>query len=804
MRDLVQDFRYAARLLLRSPAFTVVAVAALALGIGANTAIFSVVDTLLLRPLPYADADRLAVVWEHNLPRDRKNNVVSPGNFIHWRELNQSFKELSAVSMTFRTTLTGAGDATELPVQYVSGTIFGVLGVRPAIGRDFTPQEDAPNVNAVTISDRLWRQRFGADPSIVNRTIMLSGRPHLVVGVMAPGFSILDKTVDVWSTVGFSPAARTPRGRWICVVGRVKDGVSMAQAQDDMTRVHAELARRFPDFNTGWTAQVVPLRQQLTGEVRPALLVMLGAVGFVLLIACANVGNLVLSRATARQRELAVRAALGAGRGRLIRQMLAESLLLSLVGAGAGLVLAWSAIIALRTTVAQRLPIARLEQVGIDGTVLLFTIAAALVSAFIFGIAPALTSAGPRLTDTLKDGGRSGSAARGARVRSAFVIIEIALALVLLVGAGLLLRSFVSLLRVEPGFDPSRTMTVKVSIPQMKYTNAAQQQSFFRQLFERLDALPGVIAAGGTSFLPLNGLGSATGYYIVGKAKPPAGQDYVTDVRVVSHNYFKAMGIPLLRGRVFDGRDEGTGVRRVIVNQALAQKHFPGEDPIGKSIVVSWNDEGPDEIVGVVGDVRQQDLETEARATIYWPPSRFTYPFMTVAIRTAGDPRNIVAPAVAALHEMDPNVAAADVQTMEDVIDTSVAQRRLTMLLLSIFAGLALLLAAVGIYGVIGYSVSQRTQEIGIRMALGAPRGTVLRMVVGQAMALSLVGVALGALGAWFLSRVMQKLLFGVTASDPMTFVAVSWLLALVAAIAASVPGLRATRVDPVIALRAE
>jgi putative ABC transport system permease protein len=804
MRDLIQDFRYAARLLLRSPGFTFVAVAALALGIGANTAIFSVVDTLLLRPLPYADADKLAVVWEHNLPRDRKNNVVSPGNFIHWRELNQSFKELSAVSMTFRTTLTGAGDATELPVQYISGTLFGVLGVRPAIGRDFTAQEDAPGVGVVTISDRLWRQRFGGDPSIVNRNILLDGRPNLVVGVMPPGFSILDKSVDVWSTVGFGPAARTPRGRWICVVGRVKDGVSMAQAQQDMARVHTELARRFPAFNTGWTANVVPLRQQLTGEVRPALWVMLGAVGFVLLIACANVGNLVLARATARQRELAVRAALGAGRGRLIRQMLAESVLLSLIGATTGLVLAWWAMIALRTTVADRLPIARLEQVGIDGKVLLFTVAAALVSAFIFGLAPALTSAGAKLTDTLKDGGRSGSAARGARVRSAFVVVEMALALVLLVGAGLLLRSFVTLLRVDPGFDPSRTMTVKVSIPQSKYTNAAQQQAFFNQLFERLDALPGVTSAGGTSFLPMNGLGAATGFEIVGRPKPEAGQEPVTDVRVITHNYFKAMGVPLLRGRAFDARDTGTRIRRVIVNQTLANKYFPGEDPIGKSIVVSWNDAGPDEIVGIVGDVRQQDLETEPRATIYWPPSRFTYPFMTIAIRTAADPRGVVSPAIAALHEMDPNVAAADVRTMEEVIDISVAQRRLTMLLLSIFAGLALVLAAVGIYGVIGYSVSQRTQEIGIRMALGAPRATVLRMVVGQAMALALVGVAVGAVGAWLLSRLMQKLLFGVTASDPMTFVAVSTLLALVAALAASIPGLRATRVDPVIALRAE
>ena len=441
---------------------------------------------------------------------------------------------------------------------------------------------------------------------------------------------------------------------------------------------------------------------------------------------------------------------------------------------------------------------------GIDGKVLLFTVAAALVSAFLFGIAPALTSAGARLTETLKDGGRSGSAARGARVRNAFVVVEMALALVLLVGAGLLLRSFVTLLHVEPGFDPSRTMTVKVSIPQATYTDAAKQRAFFNQLFERLDALPGVTAAGGTSFLPLNGLGSATGFEVVGKPKPAAGQEPVTDVRVITHDYFKAMGVPLVRGRAFDARDTGAGVHRVIVNQTLATRYFPGEDPIGKGIVVSWNDAVADEIVGVAGDVRQQDLETEARATIYWPPARFTYPFMTIAIRTSGDPRGVVAPAVAALHDMDPNVAAADIMTMEDVIDVSVAQRRLTMLLLSIFAGLALLLAAVGIYGVIGYSVSQRTQEIGIRMALGAPRAAVLRMVVGQAMALALAGVAAGAAGAWLLSRLMQKLLFGVTATDPMTFLAVSVLLALVAALAASVPGLRATRVDPVIALRSE
>src|SRR3954467_12117377 len=783
VRDLAQDFRYAARLLLRAPGFAFVAVAALALGLGANTAIFSVVDTLLIRPLPYRDADRLAVVWEFNIPRDRKTNVVSPGNFIHWRELNQSFEDLAAVSMTFRTTLTGAGDATELPVQYISGTLFSILGVRPAIGRDFTPQEDAPGVQAVAISDRLWRQRFSADPSIVNKTITLDGRPNLVVGVMAPGFFVLDKSVDVWSTIGLPPAARTPRGRWICVVGRVKNGVTMAQAQDDMTRVHAELARRFPDFNTGWTANVVPVREQLTGAVKPALWVMLGAVGCVLLIACANVGNLVLARATARQRELAVRAALGAGRGRLIRQMLAESVLLSALGAGAGLVLAWGALVALRTGVSQKLPIPRIDQVGIDGTVLLFTVTAALVSALLFGVAPALSSAGARLTDTLKDGGRSGSASRGARIRSAFVVVEMALALVLLVGAGLLLRSFTMLLRVDPGFDPSHTITIKVSIPSAKYDTPEKQRAFFDQLFQKFDALPGVKSAGGTSYLPLNGLGAATGFSIVGQPPPQPGQEPVTDVRVVPPDSFQAMGVPLLRGRFYDARDESGKVRRVIVNQALASKYFPGEDPIGKSIVVSWNDEGPDEIVGVVGDVRQQDLETEARATIYWAPARFTYPFMTTAIRTTGDPRATVKAATAALHDLDPNVAAADIRTMDDIIDLSVAQRRLTMMLLSLFAALALVLAAVGIYGVIGYSVSQRTQEIGIRMALGARRATVLRMVVGQAMTLAGIGLVAGAAGAWLLTQFMRKLLFGVPPSDPLTFGAVSMLLALVAAV---------------------
>lgn len=784
--------------------FTAVAIATLALGIGANTAIFSVVDTLLIRPLPYRDPARLVVVWEFNVPRGQINPSVAPANFLHWREMNRSFQELSSVSPAFRTTLTGQGDAVELPVQYVSGTLFGVLGVRPQLGRDFVSAEDAPGQRVVIISDRLWRRRFGSDPLLLDRTILLDGRPHRVVGVMPSGFSILDKTVDIWSTVGFGPDARTPRGRWTQVVGRLKDGVSIEQAQEDMTRVAADLTRMFPAFDAGWTVRLVGLRDQLTGDVRPALIVMLVAVGFVLLIACANVGNLVLARATGRQREMAVRAALGASRGRLVRQLLSESALLSCAGGVMGLAIAWWAVVALRTTVAARMPIPRFETIGIDGRVLAFTLAAALVSALLFGTAPALWSAGSRLTGGLRDGGRGSSSARGTRLRSAFVVVEIALALVLLVGAGLLIRSFLTILAVDPGFDPSHTLTMKVSIPTSKYRNSAQVQSFFGQLFEKFDALPGVEASGGTSFLPLNGLGAATGFEIVGKPKPAAGQVPVCDVRVVTHHYFEAMHVPLLRGRLYDSRDEGNNVRRVIISQGLARQYFPGEDPIGQRLIVEWNDEGPDEIIGVIGDVRQEDLESGAKATVYWPPSRFTYPFMTVAIRTDGDPRGIAAGAVAALHQLDPDVAAADVRTMESVVEISLVERRLTMLLLTVFAGLALVLAAVGIYAVVSYSVTQRTHEIGIRVALGAPRVRVMQMILAQAMTLALAGLATGAAGAFVLTRLMQKLLFTVRPSDPLTFVTVAALLGVVAVIAAAVPGIRATRVDPVVALRSE
>jgi len=802
MMNVLHDLRHGVRLLRRSPGFTLVAVAALSIGIGANTAIFSVINTLLLRPLPYRDADHLALVWEHNLPRDRKTNVVAPANFLHWRDLNQSFEDLAAISATINVTVTGDGDPEEFLTQFVTAEVFPILGVQPAIGRGFTPEEIRPNSRVVVISDRLWRRRFGGDPGILQRTLVSQGIPSQVIGVMPPAFSFLDKNVDLWLPFGFTAATRTPAGRSIQVVGRLKPGVSYGAAQQDMTRVGAELTRKFPEFNTGWTVRVVPLRDQLAGDVKPALMVLAGAVAFVLLIACANVANLLLARATARQRELAVRAALGAGRARLIRQLLAESLVLSVAGGVGGLLVAWWALVFLRQVVAERLPIQRLEIVGVDGWVLLFTLGMSLLSGVAFGAAPAITSAGASLTDALKDGGRSGSGARGNRARSAFVVVEIALALVLLVGAGLLIRSFARLLAIEPGFDSSRSVTMRLSLPGARYRNE-QASQFYERFFPQVDSLPGVESAGAISWLPLAGGGAATSIRIIGQPKPPLGEEPVTDVRVISHDYLKAMGVPLLRGRLFNEHVPADAKGRVVINEWAARTFWSGQDPIGKRVQINW-DEVEDEVIGVVGDVRTTSLETNVRAMTYWPYARYPYGRMTVVVRTAGDPASAVRSIAGLVRQLDPDLVVANVKTMDEVVSNSVAERRLTMLLLTIFAAAALLLAAVGIYGVIAYSVTQRTQEIGIRMALGAGRAEVLRMVVSQALRLTLAGVCAGAIAAFGLTGLMTKLLFNVTPGDPLTFAVVAAGLAAVAALASYLPGLRATRVDPVVALRAE
>ena len=800
MRHWLSDLRYGTRLLLRAPGFTVIAIATLAIGIGANTAIFSVVNTLLLQRLPYGEPERLVVVWEHNIPRDRKNNVVSPGNYLHWRELNQAFEDIAAVGLTFNLTLTGVGEPVELPFQYVTANFFPIVGVAPALGRPFTAEEDRPGSRVAVISDRLWRTRLNADPDVLSRGLTLQGQTYTITGVMPPGFSFLDKTVDLWVAVGFSAQARTPRGRWLATVAKLKPGVAPEDAQRDMVRVAEDMTRRFPDFNTGWTARVVPLREQMTGDIRPALLVLLGAVAFVLLIACANVANLLLARATARGRELAVRAALGAGRGRIVRQLLAESLVLAIAGGAGGLLLAWWLVQSLRVYVADAVSVQRLDAVAIDGSVLLFTLAVALVSGVAFGLLPAFTASGTALTDSLKEGGRTGTAGRGGRTRATLVIAEIALALVLLVGAGLLVRSFARLTNVDAGFEPAQTLSMRVSLPGSRYAEAPQRTQFYRELVQRIAVLPGVQSTGAISFLPLTGLGSATSYEVVGRPTP-RGQEPVTDVRVITGEYFKALGVPLLRGRLFDENTPSDTTNKVIVNETLARAHWPGDDPVGKRIKVSWRDNIEDEIIGVVGDVRMAELNTAARPAIYWPHAREAYGSMTLTVRGTGDPTNAIR---AILRERDPDLALADVRSMDEVVARSVAQRRVTMVLLGIFAGAALLLAAIGIYGVIAYSVTQRTQEIGIRVALGAQRGDVLRMIVRSAVLLAVAGVAIGAAGAVFLTRLMRDLLFGVEPFDLVTFGTVALLLTIVALLASYIPGRRATRVDPIIALRGE
>jgi putative ABC transport system permease protein len=804
MTTLLQDLRYGWRLLARSPGFAALAVLALALGTGANTAIFSVVNGVLLRPLSFPQADRLAVVWERNTIRDRKTNVVSPGNFLHWRDLNQSFQELSAVGLTFRMTLTGTGEPEELPMQLVNASLFPLVGVRPAMGRTFTPAEDRPDADVVVLSDQLWRRRFGADPSIVGRTIRLDGVAHTVVGVMPRDFYVLDRTVEFWRPIGFSAEARTPRGRWLYVIGRLKPQVTMAQAQVDMERVAQEMTRRFPAFNTGWSVNVVPLKEQMTGAIRPMLLVLLGAVGFVLLIACANVANLLLARATVRTRELALRAALGANRGRLIRQLLAESLVLALISGAAGTLLAWWVLRALRAYASTQTPIPRLEGVSLDVATLGFALMASFVTGIVFGIVPALTAARADVNESLKEGGRTGTGARGGRARAAFVVAEVALALVLLVGAGLLVRSFIRLLNVDPGFQSSGVITMKLSLPELGYPDDARRVSFFRELFGRIERVPGVRAAGGITWLPLTGLAAATSFEIVGQPKPPAGQEPVCEVRVITNDYFKAMGIPLLRGRTFTERETPATSHVVVINENLAKRYWPSDDPIGKRISVSWTNNEPDEVIGVVGDVHHAALDVDPRPMIYWPHVRSAYPWMLIAVRTAGAPTGVVPAITAQVRSMDANLPVADVRTMEDIVSDSVAEQRLTMTLLGVFAALALVLSAIGIYGVIGYMVVQRTQEIGIRMALGAARSELLRLVIGQAMRMALAGVALGVVGAFALMRVMQGLLFGVQPSDPLTFVAVSVTVALVALGASGIPALRATRVNPVVALRTE
>jgi putative ABC transport system permease protein len=801
---MMRDVTLAARTLLRSPGFTAAALITLALGIGANTAIFTIVDALLLRPLPYKDPSRLALVWERNIPRNKPDNVVSPGNYLHWREQAKSFDQLAGVSPNFRATLSGAGaEPEELPLQLVSGNFFPLLDVKPVLGRWLRPDEDKAPRTVIMISHRLWQRRFNGNPNVVNRSVLMNGEPVTITGVMPEGFSFLFRDIDVWAPLALPASARTPRGRWMIVLGHLKPGVTLSQAQAEMDAIHGGLRQQFPEFNTGWATTVTPLSEQLTGKLRPALLILLAAVGCVLLIACANVANLLLARGTARRRELAIRTALGAARGAIVRQLLTESLLLSLTGGLLGLLLAWWGVESLKAVIATSIPLfPRLDEIKINPSILTFAVLLSVATGVLFGLAPAFVATSRDLQESLREGGRSGTT-RESLARSAFVVAQVALALILLAGAGLLVRSFTRLMNVDPGFRPEQTMTARVSVSGDRYEENARVRQFFNELFDGLGRARGVKTAGGVSFLPMNGMAAATGFSVVGREPPPLGQGHICEVRVVAGDYFGAMTIPVLAGRVFDRREQTETVNVVLVNAALAKRHFP-DGAIGQRIVVSWNDQAPDEIIGVVGDVRTSDLETEPRPTIYWPQGRFTYPWSTVVVRTEGDPSNAATLIRQQVKRLDPNVPVADVQLLETVVAKSTAQRRLTMMLLALFAAVALTLAVVGIYGVMSYIVAQRTREIGVRMALGARRGQILRLVVGRALLLAVIGVALGTVSAWLATRYMESLLFQTDAGDPVTLAAVAALLIGAAAAASYVPGRSATRVDPLVALRAE
>jgi putative ABC transport system permease protein len=794
---------------LRTPGFTVVAILALALGIGANTAIFTIVNAVLIERLPYHDADRIVAVWETSARRPGRPNTVAPANFIRWGERATSFESLAGFAET-RTNFTESGEPEELVVQNVTAPYFSVIGATPIAGRVFTPQEASdPQATVVILSYNLWQRRFASDPSIVGRAIRLNGRPQTVVGVMPPGVrlflkagSLVGKPAELWAPFVLPPTAREPRGRYLSVVGRLKPGVSVEEARAEMNALSASLTTELPAFDTGWGIKVVPLRDELSGELRPALLVLSGAVAFVLLIACANVANLLLARGAARQREIAIRTALGAARKRMIRQLLTESIVLGITGGLFGLLVAqWSLdlLVALSPV-----DLTTLGHVTLSYPVLGFTAAVSILTAVICGLAPAFEGSRTDVQEALKDGARQvGAGVRHRRLRHTFVVAEIALAVVLLVGAGLMLRSFDSLRRVNPGFDATSVLTMRMQLPLAKYPQPAQRIRFFNDLTARVSSIPGVRAAGAVSFLPMASLGAATGFTIEGQPPLAPGQSNTTVVTVCDNGYFRALNVPLVRGRLFTEPEMAQQSNVVIVNDALAKQYFPNDDPLGKRLTINMTDpDVPTEIIGVVGDTKSIDLATAARPTTYWPHPQLAYNAMTLTIRTAGDPLGLAPSVEAQVHTLDKDQPVSEVRTMEQWVATSLAQTRFSSMLLAVFAGLALLLAAVGIYGVMSYAVSQRTSEIGIRLALGAEQGDILKMIVLNGVRLAAIGLAIGMVLAAALSRTIASLLFETAGTDPMTFAAVVGVLGAVAVLASYVPARRAARIAPVEALR--
>ena len=803
--ELRQDLTFSLRQLARNRGFTAIALITLALGIGANTAIFSVVRGVLLRELPYAEPTRLVRVFS---TFEGSQRYVSPADFNDWSKQSKKFSSLAA-SATSTVNLTGSGVAERLKQARVSANMFQLLGVRPALGRAFAPGEDAESAPRVVIlSDGLWRGRFGADPRIIGKHITLDGYATEVVGVAPPDMRY-PEPVDMWLTTRFTARelSDSNRGaRWIEVIGRLAPGVSTEQAQTEMATIARRIELQDPRHNAGYGTRLVALRDEMVGTVRQPLIILLAAVGLVMLIACANVASLMLGRTAAREAELAVRTALGAGRGRLVRQLMTESVCLAIIGGALGFGLAIWGTRALLALAPQDIP--RLYDVRVDASVLLFSFGATALAALLFGAFPALHAASGRVASSLREGNRGSRARPGsARARGALVVAEITLALMLLAGAGLLIKSFARLRDVSPGFEPARVSTFTVALSEVKYATADQQRAFASTLLDRVRTIPGVDAAAVTFALPLSGGGFVLTFTVEGRPPDGPNAESAGHVRVASDGYFSTMGIPLKRGRAYGPADREGTPRVFVVSEETARRYFPGEDPIGKHIQFGWTRDGDrlaGEIVGVVGDVRQKSLSAEVAPHVYVPFAQWPVEELTVVMRTRNDPSTTLRAAHALVESLDRDLPIYDAFTLETMVSRSLGQPKFYLLLLTVFAGLAVVLAAVGIYGVMAYTVQQRTREIGIRIALGASADRVVGMVVQRGLTLAMVGVALGTAGAYAVTRVLRSLLFGVNERDPLTFVAVAVVLAAVAVLASWVPARRAARVDPLAAMRAE
>src|SRR2546425_1274514 len=807
--DVAQDLRYGLRLLKKHPAFAIVAALTLALGVGATTAIFSVVNAVLLRPLPYAEADRLAMVWENvNLPQYKNaQNTPAPGNFRDWRDENSTFTDLAAMRGT-AFSLTGNSDPIRVDGAMVSASLFRLLQVEPVLGRTFTADEDraAPS-RVVLIGHSLWTDRFGSSPSIIGQTLQLNDEPYSVVGVMPRGFRFPDAEDLLWVPLGLTPQQLANHGsHFLRVLGRLKPGVTLAQAQVDLDAIAARLTAQYPDSNTSVGVTILSLPEQTVGDVRRPLLVILGIVGLLLLMVCANIGNLLLARASARGREFAVRAALGASRRRMLRQLLAESILLATLGGALGLALAWWGVSALRWLAPTDLP--RVTDIAVNGSVAAFNFTIAILAGVVSGIIPALQSQARDLHDSLKDETRASATRARLRARNLLVIVETALGVVVLVGAGLLLRSFVRLNQVPVGFKSEGVVTFRVSLPAARYRTDVQRTAFYQQVSERLQALPGVSSAAAISFVPLSMSGRTTGVSIEGEPPPAPGQARFVDFRTVSPGYFATMSIPMLAGRDVAWSDTNATPSSIVISETTARTFWPNRDAIGKRIKSG----GPQDntpwltVVGVVGNVRQLDLVRLPRPAMYIPAAQDRATGDTLrdwVVRTSADSSALVPAVRSAIWSVESTLPITRVQTLDQVKSASTASQQFNLLLVGLFAVLALVLAAVGGYGVTAYSVSQRTRELGIRVALGARPGALLKLVLAHGARLTLIGLAIGTMAALALTQVMSTLLFGVGARDPMTFVGVALLLLAVSLGASFVPAHRATRVDPVVALRA-